>query len=108
MQPAAREQARQLEVIRGEASAVAGRRVKGQHRKALLALMRAARLLAIAGHAERRIRGELLENGYEVLEAFTPAPRLALPLMLGEESQSGSALWHFAEQLKELGEINRD
>jgi hypothetical protein len=104
LQPAAREQARQLEVIRGEASALAGQRVRGRHRKAMIALMRAARLLAIAGNAERRIRGELLENGYQVLEAFTPAPRFALALMLGEESQSDSALWHFAQQLKELGE----
>jgi hypothetical protein len=107
LQPAAREQAQRLEVIRGEASAAAGERVRGRHRKALLDLMRAARLLAIAGDAERRIRGELLDNGYLVLDAFTPAPRFAVALMLREENQSGSALWHFAEQLKEL-EINRD
>jgi hypothetical protein len=106
-QPAAREQARRLELIRGEASATAGEHVKARHRKALVELLRAARLLAIASNAERAIRNDLLENGYQILDAFTPAPRFAIPLILGEEHHSGSAFWHFVQQLEELG-INRD
>jgi predicted transcriptional regulator len=74
LEPAAREQAQRLEVIRGEASATAGEHVKARHRKALLELLRAARLLAIASNAERAIRNELLENGYQMLDGLTPAP----------------------------------
>jgi hypothetical protein len=103
LEPAAREQARRLEVIRGEASAAAGERVKVRHRKALADILRAAPLLGLAASAERAIRNELLENGYQVLDAFTPAPRFAIPLILGEEHHSGSAFWHFAQQLEELG-----
>jgi hypothetical protein len=103
LQLAAREQARRLELIRGEASAAAGERVKVRHRKALLDILRAARLLGLASSAERAIRNELLEGGCQVLDAFTPAPRFAIPLILGEERHSGSAFWHFAQQLEELG-----
>jgi hypothetical protein len=103
LEPAAREQAQRLEAIRGEASAAAGERVKVRHRKALLDILRAARLLAMASNAELAIRGELLQNGYEILDAYTPPPRFAVPLLLGEEHQSGSALWHFRQQLEELG-----
>jgi hypothetical protein len=108
LEPAAREQAQRLEVIRGEASAAAGERVQVRHRKALLDILRAARLLALASNAELRIRGELLENGYQVLDGLTPPPRFAVPLLLGEEHQSGSALWHFRQQLEELGILSSD
>lgn len=103
LEQAAREQSQRLEVIRGEASAAAGERVKPRHRKALLDILRAARLLAMASNAELTIRGELLENGYQVLDGLTPPPRFAVPLLLGDEHVSGSALWHFRQQLEELG-----
>jgi hypothetical protein len=106
LQLAAREQARRLELIRGEASAAAGERVKVRHRKALLDILRAARLLAMASNAELAIRGELLGNGYQVLDAFSPPPRFAVPLLLGEEHQAGSALWHFHAQLEEMGVLS--
>src|SRR5580704_8629641 len=106
LEPAAREQAQRLEVIRGEASAAAGERVKVRHRKALLDILRAARLLAMASNAELAIRGELLGNGYQVLDAFSPPPRFAVPLLLGEEHQAGSALWHFHAQLEEMGVLS--
>jgi hypothetical protein len=108
LEPAAREQAQRLEVIRGEASAAAGERVKVRHRKALLDILRAARLLQLASNAELMIRGELLQNGYLIVDAHTPPPRFAVPLLLGEEHQSGSALWHFRQQLEELGILSSD
>jgi hypothetical protein len=107
LQPAAREQARRLELIRDEASATAGEHVKARHWTALLELLRAARLLQFASDAERAIRGELLENGYQVLDGCTPAPRFAIPLIMGMEHDANSAFGLFAQQLEELG-INGD
>jgi hypothetical protein len=92
LEPAAREQAQRLEVIRGEASAAAGERVKVRHRKALLDILRAARLLAMASNAELMIRGELLQNGYQILDAYTPPPRFGVPLLLGAETIRDGAM----------------
>jgi hypothetical protein len=65
--------------------------------------MVAARALVAAASAERAIRGELLDNGFEAIDAILPGPRLAAPLALGAENICDSPLWHFARQLRELG-----
>jgi hypothetical protein len=44
-----------------------------------------------------------LDNGFEVVESITPAPRLAAPLALGDENLCDSPLWHYKRQLEELG-----
>jgi hypothetical protein len=59
--------------------------------------------LVAAANAERAIRGELLDLGFEALDTFTPAPQLATPLILGDESFYDSAIAHFARQLKAIG-----
>jgi hypothetical protein len=84
-------------------SAGAGRLVQDRHCKALLGILQAARHLAEAAAAERSIRRQLLDDGYEALDAFTPAPRFGIPLAMGDENICDSALWHYKKQLRELG-----
>jgi hypothetical protein len=98
--------ARQQEVvdrIRGELSVQAAKLVRDRHRKALANIMVAARALVAAANAERAIRGELLNLGFEAPESILPPPQLAAPLILGDESFHDSAISHFRRQLEGLG-----
>ena len=103
IRPAIAKQQEFVDRLRGELSVQAAKLVQDRHRKALVKILDAARGLVAAANAERAIRAELLNNGYEALDAFTPAPRLAAPLALGDENLCDSPLWHFAKQLRELG-----
>jgi hypothetical protein len=103
LRPAIGKQQELVDRIRGELSLEAGRLVQDRHRKALVKILDAARALLSAANAERRVRRELLDLGYEVVESVVPAPRLATPLILGDESFYDSAIANFARQLKDLG-----
>jgi hypothetical protein len=92
-----------VDQIRGELSVEAGKLVQARHRKALAKILEAARSLVQADAAERAIRGELLEHGYQALDTFTPAPRFAIPLSIGDESWFDSPISYFKRQLDELG-----
>jgi hypothetical protein len=98
--------AKQSEIVdrlRGELSVEAARLVQVRHRKALVKILDAARALVAAANAERGIRAELLDLGFEVLDSILPAPRLAAPLILGDENFHDSAIAYFVRQLGELG-----
>jgi hypothetical protein len=99
MQPAARKQSEIVNRLRGEVSVEAARLVQDRHRKALAKVLTAARVLIAAGVEERKIRVELLDLGFEVPESILPAPRLAAPLILGDEAYHDSAIATFARQL---------
>jgi hypothetical protein len=103
LRPAIGKQREIVDRIRGELSVEAARLVQDRHRAALAKLLGAARALVAAGTAERAIRGELLEQGYEIIDSIMPAPRLAAPLILGDESFHDSAIAYFKRQLRELG-----
>jgi hypothetical protein len=103
MRPAIGKQQEILDRIRGELSIEAAKMVQAGHRKAMANILDAARALVAAATQERAIRGELLDNGFEVIESILPAPRLAAPLILGDESFPDSAISYFAQQLRELG-----
>jgi hypothetical protein len=103
LRPAIGKQRELLDSIRGELSVEAARLVQDRHRKALVKILDAARALVAVATVERAIRRELLDNGFEVIDSITPAPRLATPLILGDESFYDSAIAHFARQLDELG-----
>jgi hypothetical protein len=103
LRPAIGKQQEILNRIRGELSLEAGRLVQDRHRKALVKILEAARALVAAANAERSIRGELLDLGFEVIESITPPPRFAAPLAIGYESWCDSPLAHFKRHLEELG-----
>jgi hypothetical protein len=103
LRPAAMKQAELVDHIRGELSAEAGRLVQAKHQKALLKILEAARALVATANAERGIRVELLNHGFEALESITPAPWLSTPLILGQEDFYDSAISHFKRQLEDLG-----
>ena len=103
IRPAIGRQQELVNRIRGELSLEAGRLVQDRHRKALAKILDAARALVAAANAEREIRGQLLDNGFEVVESIVPPPRLAAPLILGDENFHDSAIAHFVRQLRELG-----
>lgn len=103
LKPAAFKAREKLDLIHGQLSFDAGKIVQARHRVALAQILEAARALVAASSAERAIRAELADNGYMPLEHVTPAPRLAAPLILGDESWHDSALSHFRRQLEELG-----
>jgi hypothetical protein len=103
LQKASFKQGDLVEQIRGELSAEAARLVQTRHRAALARILETARALVAASAAERSIRGELIGAGFIILEQITPAPRLAAPLILGEENWRDSAISCFARQLRDLG-----
>jgi hypothetical protein len=103
LRPGAFRQAELVNQIRGELSVDAARLVQTSHRAALVKILEAARALVAAAHAERSIRVSLLDAGYEIPESILPAPRLAAPLILGDEAYHDSAIATFARQLEELG-----
>jgi transposase len=86
LRPAVYRQRELVDHIRGTLSAVAGEVVQARHRKALARILDAARALVAAAAAERSIRAELLDNGFEAIDAFTPAPRLAAPYPVGRRN----------------------
>jgi hypothetical protein len=102
LRPAVCRQRELVDRLRGELSVEAGKIVQTRHRKALVKILEAARLLAEAGAAERAIRGELLDLGYQSLDAFMPAPRLAALHIMGDESWHDSPISHYRRQLEEL------
>jgi chromosome segregation ATPase len=103
LRPAAMRQNEVVDQIRGELSAEAGKIVQARHRTALAKILEAARHLAEVAAAERGIRGQLLELGYQPLDTFTPAPRFAIPFSMGDESWFDSPISYFRRQLQELG-----
>jgi hypothetical protein len=103
IRPAIARQREAVDLIRGELSVQAARLVKDRHRAALARIMEAARALIAAAAAERSIRGQLLDLGFEAPESILPAPRLAAALILGSEDLQDSAISHFRRQLEELG-----
>jgi len=103
IRPAIARQKEAIDLIRGELSVDAGKMVQARHRKALAGIWDAARQLAAAAAAEREIRRQLLDDGYEALDAFTPAPRFGIPLAMGDENCCDTALWHYKRQLEGLG-----
>jgi hypothetical protein len=103
IQPAIIKQSELVNLIRAELSAEAGALVQSRHRKALAKILEAARQLVEAAAAERASRGELLDLGFEVIDTFTPAPRFAVPHILGDESWYDSLMSHFKRHLEELG-----
>jgi hypothetical protein len=66
-------------------------------------LWRAWTAFPASAAGERAIRTELLNSGYEPLDTFTPAPRFAIPLTMGDEAWVDSALSHFRRQLEDIG-----
>jgi hypothetical protein len=103
IRPAITKQQEIVGQIRGELSVAAAKLVRDRHRKALVEIRATAIALVAAGAAERRIRGELLDLGFEAIDALLPGPRLAAPLALGDENICDSPLWHYARQLEDLG-----
>jgi hypothetical protein len=103
LRPAIGRQQETVDRIRGELSVEAAKTVQAKHRKALAGILEAARTLVAAATVERAIRGELLDLGFEVVESIVPAPRLATPLILGDENFHDSAIAHYRRQLEALG-----
>jgi chromosome segregation ATPase len=103
LRPASFRQAEIVARLRGELSADAARLVQDRHRLALAKILEAARVLVAAATNERKVRVSMLDLGYEIPESILPAPRLATPLILGDESFHNSAIATFARQLEELG-----
>jgi hypothetical protein len=103
LRPAIAKQQELVDQFRGELSVEAAKLVQDRHRKALAKILEAARALIAAANAERRIRGELLELGFEAIDSIVPPPRLAAPLVLGDEGFYDSPIAHFKRQLEELG-----
>jgi hypothetical protein len=103
LRPAIAKQQEIVDRLRGELSVEAAKTVQAKHRKASASLLGAGRAMVAAANAERAIRGELLDLGFEVSESILPAPRLAAALILGDESYHDSAISTFARQLRELG-----
>lgn len=101
--PAIVKQSELVDRLRGELSIAACQTLQDRHRKALANILEAARTLIAASAAERAVRAELLDRGFEVVESILPAPRLAAPLILGDERLQDSAISHFRRQLQGLG-----
>jgi hypothetical protein len=103
LRPAIAKQQELVDRLRGELSIAAAETVQARHRKALANILEAARALVAAANAERAIRGELLDLGFELSDSVVPAPRLAAPLILGDESFHDSAISFYRRQLEDLG-----